>query len=169
MAGYDLSRLRVLVADDQQPVRILLRAGLEAFGFTEIYEADNGEEALDLALRHTPDIAFIDWMMEPMDGLTFTRIVRAGRRGLNPELAIILVTGRTDRKHIIEARDAGVTEIVAKPISLDHLYRRIISIIESPRPMIFTPSYAGPDRRRVRGDGPEIERRSDGDDPDRPL
>ena len=138
----------MVVADDQQPIRILLRAGLEAFGFTDIYEADNGEMALDLCLKHSPDIVFTDWMMEPMDGLTFTRIIRSGRRGLNPDMAILLVTGRTDREHILEARDAGVTEIVAKPISLDHLYRRIITMIENPRPMIRTQNYVGPDRRK---------------------
>lgn len=148
MSNYDFSRLRVLLVDDHQPMRMILRAGLEAFGVTEIHEAMGGEEGLDIALRVLPDMAFVDWIMEPMDGLTFTRFVRQGRRGLNPMMPIILVTGRTDRVHVIEARDAGVTEIVAKPLSFDHLYRRILSVIEQPRAFIRCPTYIGPDRRR---------------------
>ncbi len=163
MSGYNFSRLRVLIVDDQQPVRIIMRAGLEAFGFTEIYEADNGEDGLDMALRRTPDIVFIDWIMEPMDGLTFTRIVRSGRRGLNPAMAIVLVTGRTDRTHVIEARDAGVTEIVAKPISFDHLYRRIISMIEHPRELVKSKTYIGPDRRRTDISDPDTPKRRNSD------
>ena len=49
---------------------------------------------------------------------------------------------------MIEARDSGVTEIIAKPVSLRSLYSRIVAVIERPRPFIRTPDYFGPDRRR---------------------
>ena len=150
MSGYDLSKLRVLLVDDHQPMRLVLSAMLQAFGFTDIHEATNGQEGLEMCLKLNPDIAFVDWIMDPMDGLSFTRIVRQGRRGLNPFMPIVLVTGRTDRAHVIEARDAGVTEIVAKPLSIDHLYRRIVALIEQPRPFVRTKHYFGPDRRRRR-------------------
>jgi len=163
MADYDLSKLRALLIDDHQPMRLILRAMLEAFGFSDIHEANNGQEGLEMCLKLSPDIAFVDWIMDPMDGLTFTRIVRQGRRGLNPFMPIVLVTGRTDRTHVIEARDAGVTEIVAKPLSTDHLYRRVVALIEQPRNFVRTMRYFGPDRRRRREEPYDGPRRREGD------
>jgi DNA-binding response OmpR family regulator len=145
---YDFSKLRVLIVEDQLPLRIMLRAGLEAFGFKEIYEAGEGEEGLAAALRLEPDLAFVDWLMEPMDGLTFTRIVRRGRRGLNAELPIILFTSDSSRVKVIEARDAGVSSLVAKPIVFDLLYRRIVALIETPVKFVRGRDFIGPDRRR---------------------
>jgi DNA-binding response OmpR family regulator len=145
---YDFSKVRALIVEDQLPLRIMLRAGLEAFGFKEIFDADDGEEGLDSALRHQPDLAFVDWLMEPMDGLTFTRIVRRGRRGLNPELPIVLFTSDSSRVKVIEARDAGVSSLVAKPIVFDLLYRRIVALIETPVKFVRGRDFIGPDRRR---------------------
>ena len=149
---YDFSKLRVLIVEDQLPLRIMLRAGLEAFGFKEIFEAGDGEDGLDMALRQQPDLAFVDWLMEPMDGLTFTRIVRRGRRGLNAELPIVLFTGDPSRVKVIEARDAGVSSLVAKPIVFDLLYRRIVALIETPVKFVRGRDFIGPDRRRRQED-----------------
>jgi DNA-binding response OmpR family regulator len=59
-----------------------------------------------------------------------------------------MLTGHSDKRRVMMARDAGVTEFLAKPISAKALYQRIINVVVSPRPFIKTKNYFGPDRRR---------------------
>jgi DNA-binding response OmpR family regulator len=61
---------------------------------------------------------------------------------------IIMLTGHSEKKRVIAARDAGVTEFLAKPISAKGLYGRILNVVANPRPFIRTKNYFGPDRRR---------------------
>ncbi len=89
-----------------------------------------------------------DWLMHPLDGLDFTRIVRTADDSKRPQTPIILMTGHTERENVVHARDAGVTEILAKPISARSLHDRIISVIINPRPFVLCQSYTGPCRRR---------------------
>jgi DNA-binding response OmpR family regulator len=74
-----------------------------------------------------------------------------------------MVTGHTEKDRVTAARDAGVTEFLAKPISAKALYERIVNVVANPRPFIKTKTYFGPDRRRNSNSnyvGPE--RRKDG-------
>ena len=89
-----------------------------------------------------------DWHMEPLDGLDFVRLVRTAKDSPNPYVPIIMLTGHTEYQRVCEARDAGVNEFLAKPISAKALYMRFASIIDNPRPFIRTKTYFGPDRRR---------------------
>jgi DNA-binding response OmpR family regulator len=66
----------------------------------------------------------------------------------NPFVPIIMLTGHTERTRVTAARDAGITEFLAKPISAKGLYQRVFSVVAHPRPFIKTATYFGPDRRR---------------------
>jgi DNA-binding response OmpR family regulator len=59
-----------------------------------------------------------------------------------------MLTGHSEKRRVTAARDAGVTEFLAKPISAKGLYERIVNVVASPRPFIKTATYFGPDRRR---------------------
>ena len=59
-----------------------------------------------------------------------------------------MLTGHSEKKHVMAARDAGVTEFLAKPLSAKALYERILNIVMNPRPFVRTKTYFGPDRRR---------------------
>jgi DNA-binding response OmpR family regulator len=59
-----------------------------------------------------------------------------------------MLTGHSEKKRVVAARDAGVTEFLAKPISAKALYQRILNVVANPRPFIKTKNYFGPDRRR---------------------
>jgi two-component system chemotaxis response regulator CheY len=61
---------------------------------------------------------------------------------------IIMITGHTEKNRVTAARDSGITEFLAKPISAKALYQRIVNVIAHPRPFIKTKTYFGPDRRR---------------------
>jgi len=83
-----------------------------------------------------------------MDGIKFTRIVRNHEHSPNPFVPIIMISGHTEKHRVEAARDAGVTEFLAKPISAKGLYQRILNVVANPRPFIKTKTYFGPDRRR---------------------
>jgi PleD family two-component response regulator len=143
-----LDRIKVLVVEDKQHMRALLRALLNALGVQDIYEAIHGEQALEVLRSKRCDLVLTDMSMEPMDGLEFTRKVRAMDRRHNPTMPIIMVSGHTERDRVEAARDAGVSEFLVKPITLQNLTLRIAEVMERPRRFVNTPTYSGPDRRR---------------------
>lgn len=159
MSGYNLERLNFLCVDDNKHMRALVKTILHALGSKSVHEAADGADAFK-ELRHFPaDIIICDWNMSPLDGLDFVRLVRTGKDSPNPFVPIIMLTGHTEMHRVIEARDAGVHEFLAKPISAKGLYSRIRSIIEKPRPFVRAGMYFGPDRRRRQVDWKGSERR----------
>lgn len=158
MASYRFDRMRVLIVDDNKHMRHLVNTILQAFGFEKIYEACNAQDAWKLLSDVKPDVVFVDWIMEPINGLQFVRRVRRGKDSPNPYLNIIMMSGLANPGAVHAARDAGVNEYLAKPLSAEKIYQRLQAIIESPRPFVRTKSYFGPDRRRglkASYDGPE--------------
>jgi CheY-like chemotaxis protein len=148
MVRIEFSRLRFLVIDDNAHMRRILRALLYGFGAREVHEAEDGAAGLDAFTHHLPDIVITDWAMPIFDGLELTQMIRQPGANPNPYVAIIMLTGHSEKKRVVAARDAGITEFLAKPISAKGLYERIVNVIASPRPFIKTKTYFGPDRRR---------------------
>ena len=148
MSGYRFDRLKLLVVDDNVHMRKLVVTILQAFGAVQIFEADSGEHAWGLLRDANPDVIVLDWMMEGMSGLEFVRQVRTSAQTPNPFVPVIMLTGHTHIDHVRQARDAGVNEFLAKPVSVKAILTRLISVIEHPRPYVRTKSYFGPCRRR---------------------
>jgi CheY-like chemotaxis protein len=143
-----LSAMRVLLVDDNQHMRSIVAAVLAGVGVQQVRECWDGAEALD-ALRQWPaDVAIVDFQMSPIDGVEFTRLVRNAGDSPNPFLPIIMLTGHAERARVEEARDAGVTEFVVKPVTARSVLDRLNAVILRPRPFGRTADYFGPDRRR---------------------
>ena len=158
MDDTPFQQLTVLVAEDSDYYRRLIVTNLRAMGVGTTEEASNGRDAFELQQRRSVDLALVDWVMEPMNGLELTRKIRRNSGSGDRELPIIMITAHTDEERIYAARDAGVTEILTKPISADQLYSRMYSVVMKPRPFVDGSSYVGPDRRRSNRtgyDGPE--------------
>ena len=143
-----IESLKALVVEDNAHMRALLRSLLIALGLRDVTEAANGDEAFALLREHGADLILTDLSMEPVDGIAFTRAVRSAEDSPNPYVPIIMVTGHTERHRVEAARDAGVTEFLAKPITVHNLLLRVIEIVERPRSYVRCPGYFGPDRRR---------------------
>ncbi|OFX12601.1 MAG: two-component system response regulator [Alphaproteobacteria bacterium RIFOXYD12_FULL_60_8] len=159
MAGYNLERLNFLVVDDNKHMRALVKTILHALGSKNVHEAADGADAFK-ELRHFPaDIIICDWNMSPLDGMDFVRLVRTGKDSPNPFVPIIMLTGHTEMSRVVEARDAGVHEFLAKPISAKGLFSRVRAIIDRPRAFVRAGMYFGPDRRRRDMDYKGMERR----------
>lgn len=145
---YDFSNVSVLIVEDNQPLAAITRSILETFGVKTIHAATNGEEGFAKFREHNHDIIIADWMMKPVNGIELTRRLRHDPLSPNPFVPIILMTGYAERDKVVEARDCGVTEFLAKPFTAQDLYKRLAQIIERPRQFIKNDVFFGPDRRR---------------------
>ena len=148
MFRIDFNKLRFLVCDDNPHMRRILRTLLHSFGAREVYESEDGATALEMYSHYVPDIVITDWSMPIFDGLELAQMIRQPESKGNPYAPIIMLTGHSEKRRVTVARDAGVTEFLAKPISAKGLYQRILNVVANPRPFIKTKTYFGPDRRR---------------------
>ena len=144
-----LSALQILLVDDNPHMRTIASAVLQSAGIRKVFEAADGGTGLQILREHAIDLAIVDYNMFPLDGVEFTRLVRNSPDSANPYLPIIMMTGHSGKQRVYEARDAGVTEFLAKPITAKGVLDRIQSVIWKPRPFVKTDGYFGPDRRRV--------------------
>lgn len=148
MADDPFRNLSVLIIDPNRHIRGLVRGVLHAFGVRTIHEVGDAAEAFRDLRTFAPHVAIVELSMEPLDGLEFTQMVRTAEDSANRYLPIVMLTGHTERRWVEAARDAGVNEFLAKPLSAETLYARLYAAVFRQRPFIDGKSYAGPDRRR---------------------
>src|SRR4051812_15243121 len=148
MIRIDFNRLRFLVIDDNVHMRRIVRTLLHSFGVRDVFEAEDGAAGLEAFTQYSPDIILADWAMPIFDGVELAQMIRQPGANANPYVPIIMLTGHSERTRVTNARDAGVTEFMVKPISAKALYQRILNVVVNPRPFIRTGTYFGPDRRR---------------------
>jgi two-component system, OmpR family, KDP operon response regulator KdpE len=111
--------LRVLVVDDEPPIRKLLRMGLTAQGY-QIIEAPNGKVALDL-LSQAPDLIILDLGLPDTQGHELLRTMRAR----NESVPIVVLSSRGDEAGKVQALDLGADDYVTKPFGMDELLARM--------------------------------------------
>jgi CheY-like chemotaxis protein len=148
MSGYRFDRLKILVVDDNAHMRKLVVTILQAFGVIQIHEAGDGQRAWAVLREVNPDIILLDWVMEGMSGLDLVKMIRTNPQAPNPFVPVVMLTGHTHIDQVRQARDAGVNEFLAKPVSVKSLMARLVAVIEQPRPYVRTGVYFGPCRRR---------------------
>ena len=148
MEGMDFRDVSILLVDDNTNMRRVVGAILKAAGVRRIYEANNGVEGVKIFQAHEIDIIFTDLMMKPGDGLSFIHWVRTSETSPNRFAPIIMMTGHATRRTLNDARMAGVTEFLAKPLTARGVMHRINEIINNPRPFVRVNAYFGPCRRR---------------------
>lgn len=146
--AYDLSQLYVMVVDDNEHARALVRTILYTLGVRNLKLCPDAETALAALSDFPADIVIVDWEMPGESGVDLTRKLRQDPNSPNPYIPIIMMTGHTERSRVLEARDAGVTEFLVKPISARLLCQRLHAVIEKPRPFVRAKNFFGPDRRR---------------------
>lgn len=144
----EFQRLNILLVDDNRYMRLTIRAILSAGGIKRVVEAVDGADAFKAMHTFYPDLVLTNWNMAPLDGLEFVRLVRQARDSANPFASIIMITAFTEKHRVTAARDVGVNEFLAKPISAAALWSRMHAVLYHPRPFVRTPRYFGPDRRR---------------------
>ena len=111
--------LKVLVVDDEPPIRKLLRMGLSSQGY-EILEAPNGKASLEL-LEQNPDLVILDLGLPDMQGLELLRMMRAR----NEAVPIVVLSSRGDEVGKVQALDLGADDYITKPFGMDELLARM--------------------------------------------
>ena len=145
-----LERVRFLVVDDNAHMINIVKTLLRGFGVTQIFEARDATEAFHRLKHDAIDICITDYQMEVLDGVEFVKLVRNSSDSPNRYVPIIMLTAHSERSKVISARDVGTNEFCCKPVTAIELRRKIVAIVDYPRPFIKTAtgSYFGPDRRR---------------------
>lgn len=110
---------RVLVVDDEPPIRKLLRMGLSVHGY-HVIEATNGKNALEL-LGKAPDIIILDLGLPDIPGHELLRMIR----GRNEAVPVIVLSSRGDEAGKVQALDLGADDYVTKPFGMDELLARM--------------------------------------------
>jgi len=87
----------------------ILRTLLHGFGAREVYEAEDGAVGLEAFTHYIPDIIITDWAVPIFDGLELMQMIRQPGANANPYVAIIMLTGHSEKRPVTAARDAGVT------------------------------------------------------------
>lgn len=161
LSPEDYAQLGVLIVEDTLYMANMLRGILNGLGVRNIVSARTGEDALSALMRGKVDLAIMDDLEPPLDGLSVVRAIRTAEESNLNEIPVIFVTTRRERGSIIEARDAGVTEILSKPFSAQQLIDRIDTVLTRPRAIVRSAVFTGPDRRRRDGKAPLKRRESD--------
>lgn len=143
-----LDKVSILVVEDTTPMRKLVIAVVQSLGFTRIYFASNGEQGFLEFQKLNPDLVITDWLMDQVDGIELTRMIRSRPDSPNQTVPIIMMTGYSAIPRVMQARDQGVTEFLVKPFTASDLAKRIAYVINRPRDFVQAPVYFGPDRRR---------------------
>lgn len=119
VSGYEGPVRRILVADDTSDNRQILGRFLASLGF-EVHYADNGEQAVEIARRITPDLIFMDLVMPIKDGFGATREVRTLRTDF-ATVPIVAVSASAFEDTRVHSAAAGCNEFIAKPIRFDQV------------------------------------------------
>lgn len=128
--------MKILIVDDNAPSRTLARAILGAVWNVEARECGDGSAAVQELATWRPDLILVDFEMRPMDGATFTRLLRAGGTGADQRTPVVMMTGHADRAHVLKAREAGVDGIIVKPLTIGSMLERIQATLARPRDVL---------------------------------
>ncbi|WP_193366856.1 response regulator [Pelagibius marinus] len=158
MLKLNWDNITILVVDDNTFMRNLVVSTLRMLGISNIVARSSATaaiEALSESRRNpvsagfaTIDIILSDFVMEEVDGALFLRWIRTSKQAPDRFVPFVMVSGAADQQIVEAARDAGVSEFLAKPFSAKSLGDRIVEVIKNPRQYVLAPGYFGPDRRR---------------------
>ena len=150
-------RLSLLVVDDSPFAGKVLLDVFRALHIDRISKANGGKEAVALLRSFKNpltaglppfDIILLDYRMPSINGAMVLRWIRQSPESPDRFQPVIMMSAVAESETVVEARDLGVTEFLAKPFSVKSVTDKLIEIIDNPRPFYHTKDFFGPDRRR---------------------
>ncbi|MRG71875.1 response regulator [Alphaproteobacteria bacterium HT1-32] len=128
--AVDFKNTRVLVIDDEGYIRRLICKSLRQLDILNIYEAEEGQYGLQQVVRVRPHLVLCDIHMEPVDGLTFLRKLRAAKLESIRNTPVVFLTGDSHIDTVVKARDLEPNGYMVKPVSVTDLRQRIQSVLD---------------------------------------
>ena len=124
---------RVLIVDDEEHIVELLKFNLENAGYTTI-TANNGIEAVELAVKEEPDLILLDLMLPGIDGLEVCKSVKSNKSLSNT--SIIMLTAKGEELDKILGLELGADDYITKPFSVRELLARVKAVLRRHRPIV---------------------------------
>jgi two-component system, chemotaxis family, chemotaxis protein CheY len=113
--------MKFMLVDDSSTMRKVQRRTLERLGFTNIVDAEDGKQALDLLPTALPDVIITDWNMPNVNGLEFVKTVRQ----TDKKVPILMCTTEAEKSKVVEAIKAGINDYLIKPFTPEGLSAKI--------------------------------------------
>lgn len=153
----DFSKVSFLIVDTNPLSAQLVRDILGMLDVTAVRTANSIERAQNVLRRDGVDVVITEHALGDESGVTLIDWIRNASDSPDRMLPVIMLTANSSQGYVTHARDAGVSEFLAKPFTVEGLYRRLVSVIARPRSFVNADGYFGPDRRRrqVAHEGPE--------------
>ncbi|WP_321392880.1 response regulator [Emcibacter sp.] len=153
---------KVLLVDDDVYLGKIIKSVLDILDVGSVTWVKSVREGIKLYSQKPFDCVFVDCLKEDREGLQLLQAVRRGTDAEKIRVPVILCTAFTEKQTVFQARDFGVTEILAKPVSPEQILEKLASALFREREFVQGAGYIGPDRRRRRGDwdGKEDRRQS---------
>jgi two-component system chemotaxis response regulator CheY len=116
--------MKIITIDDSSTMRRIIKNTLSRIGYgSDVLEAEDGKQALDILSQNKVDLIITDWNMPNMDGLTFVKKIRSMHEW--DDVPIIMVTTEAAKEDILEALKAGVNNYIVKPFTPEVLKEKI--------------------------------------------
>jgi two-component system chemotaxis response regulator CheY len=151
----DLSKFKVLIAEDFEFIAEILASSLREMGAEDVMTVANGKAAQEklqlfnnMENMRSIDVVILDWLMPVIDGKTVLRWIRSHKSDAIRFMPVIVCSAYTSESLVYGSRDLGANEMIVKPVSAEAIAKRIQYVINRPRPFVKTPTFFGPDRRR---------------------
>jgi two-component system chemotaxis response regulator CheY len=127
VSDFNFSTFKILVVEDSDFVRHVVRKYLVEMGFKEVFEASNGMDGI-AQLKNSPDIILCDIEMEPLNGFEFLKLLRK-QPGPEKALPLLFLTSSADADYVQRAIDLGVSAYLLKPVMPDTLRKKLIDVL----------------------------------------
>lgn len=153
----DFSHVRFLIVDSNRLMGRLVKDILAMLGSFQVTPARDYDQAVAALRAGNIDVVITEWNLKPRSGVELLDFIRNDGTSPDRMLPVIMLTANSEVEFVVESRDKGVTEFLAKPFTADGLYRRLVSVVARPRDFVSVKGYFGPDRRRQQlpFDGPD--------------
>lgn len=120
--------MKILVVDDMMTMRRIVKSVLKQLGFTNVDEAENGQEALQKLRADTYGLVVSDWNMPIMTGIDMLRAIRSDKK--LKTIPVLMVTAEAQQSNLVEAVQAGVSNYIVKPFTAETMQEKIGEIFK---------------------------------------
>jgi len=120
------TKMNIIVVDDMSTMRRIIKNALNQLGYSNIAEAEDGQDAFAKIRQSPVDLVITDWNMPNMDGLGLLKSIREDPN--LKEVPVLMVTAQAEQKYVLEAIRAGATNYIVKPFTADTLKTKIDKI-----------------------------------------
>lgn len=116
---------KILIVDDAAFMRMMIKNGLTQNGYTEIFEAGDGQQALELYQAEKPDLVFMDITMPNVDGIQALKNIKA----FDPAAKVVMCSAMGQEAMVVEAIESGALDFIVKPFKIDRVLQTVSKVL----------------------------------------